>query len=190
MPLFQAIIERRNPPLALNGATVIAASLGLTLSSKIVVPFDPVPFTTQTLVVVGLGLALGRRRALVAVLLYLMQGAVGLPVFAETPEKGIGIDYMLGPTGGYLVGYLLAVLVAGSLGERGWRKPASAAAAALLASAVVYIPRLFWLGTVIGWFKPVLALGLYPFFLGDVVKAMLVVLLFTVTGRTFGSGRS
>jgi biotin transport system substrate-specific component len=190
MPLSQTIFERRNPSLALNGATVIAASLGLTLSSKIVVPFNPVPFTMQTFVVVGLGLALGRRRALIAVLLYLMQGAAGLPVFADTPEKGIGISYMLGPTGGYLVGSLLAVVVAGSLAERGWRKPAWAAAAALLASAVVYIPGLFWLGTVIGWDKPVLALGLYPFFLGDVVKAMLVALLFTVTVNAFGSGRS
>jgi biotin transport system substrate-specific component len=180
MTLYDAIATRRTTmPLAWDTAVVVAASLLLALSAKVSVPFYPVPLTMQTFVVIGLGLALGRWRGLAAVLLYLAEGAAGLPVFAGTPEKGIGIAYIVGPTGGYLLGYVPAVLLAGFLAGRGWdRRPLSAMAAGLLAGAVIYIPGLLWLGAVIGFDKPVLQYGLYPFIVGDVVKAALAAILF------------
>jgi biotin transport system substrate-specific component len=86
---------------------------------------------------------------------------------------------MMGPTGGFLIGFVLAALVAGFLARRGFdRRPATAMAAALLAGAVIYVPGLLWLGAVIGWDKPVLALGLYPFIPGDIAKALLAAIAF------------
>ncbi|MBX3567563.1 MAG: biotin transporter BioY [Rhizobiaceae bacterium] len=189
MILFAAIAERRkSSSLLTNVATVVAASLLLALSAKISVPFYPVPLTMQTFVVIGLGLALGPTRGLAAVLLYLAEGAAGLPVFAGTPEKGIGIAYMMGPTGGYLAGYIPAVLVAGRLAQRGWdRNTVLTLAAALLAGAVIYVPGLLWLGNVIGFDKPVLHYGLYPFVFGDIVKAALAALVFPAAWRWLAS---
>jgi biotin transport system substrate-specific component len=147
-------------------------------------PFFPVPLTMQTLAVIGLGLALGPWRGSAAVLLYLALGAAGLPVFAGTPQQGIGIPYMLGPTGGYLAGYALAAFLAGWLALRDWdRSPVSAMAAALLAGAVIYVPGLLWLGVVIGFDKPVLQYGLYLFVLGDLVKALLAAIAFPAVWR-------
>lgn len=192
MTLFSAIAERRGiTSLAIDAATVVAASLLLAVSAKISVPFYPVPLTMQTLVVIGLGLALGPVRGAAAVLLYLAEGVIGLPVFAGTPEKGIGLAYIMGPTGGYLLGYLPAVLVAGWLAERGWdRNPSSAMVAALLAASIIYVPGLLWLGSVIGFDKPVLQFGLYPFILGDIVKALLAALVFPAAWKTLDNRAS
>ncbi|ESY90529.1 biotin transporter BioY [Mesorhizobium sp. LNHC209A00] len=180
MTIYSVIARRWGTSrLAIDGTAVFAASLLLALSAKIAVPFYPVPITMQTFVVIGLGLALGPVRGLAAVPLYLAEGAAGFAVFAGTPEKGIGLAYMMGPTGGYLLGYLPAVLLAGWLAVRGWaRNPLSAMAAALLAGAVIYVPGLLWLGAVLGFDKPVLQFGLYPFIFGDIVKALLAVLVF------------
>lgn len=180
MTLYNAVAARPAGRITSTDViAVIAGSLLLTLSAKIQVPFYPVPMTMQTLVVIGLGLALGPVRGAAAVALYLAQGAAGLPVFAGTPEKGIGLAYMMGPTGGFLFGYLPAALLAGWLAERGWdRNVFSAMAAALLAGAVIYVPGLLWLGSVIGWDKPVLAYGLIPFIPGDIAKAMLAAIAF------------
>lgn len=180
MTLYQAVADRPTGRLTpADVVAVIAGSLLLTLSAKVQVPFYPVPMTMQTLAVIGLGLALGPVRGAAAVTLYLAEGALGLPVFAGTPEKGIGLTYMTGPTGGYLLGYIFAALLAGWLAERGWdRNVFTAMAAALIAGAVIYVPGLFWLGSVIGWDKPVLALGLFPFIPGDIMKAVLAAVAF------------
>lgn len=180
MTLYQAVADRPTSRLTSRDViAVVAASLLLTLSAKVQVPFYPVPMTMQTLVVIGLGLALGPVRGAAAVALYLLQGALGLPVFAGTPEKGIGLAYMMGPTGGYLLGYLPAAWLAGWLAERGWdRNVFTAMPAALLAGAVIYVPGLLWLGSVIGFDKPVLAFGLYPFIPGDIAKAVLAAIAF------------
>ncbi len=107
-------------------------------------------------------------------LLYVGVGALGLPVFAGTPEKGIGLAYMLGPTGGYLVGFVIAAALCGWLAERGWdRKLVSTATAMLAGNVLIYLPGLLWLGTVVGWDKPVLQWGLTPFLLGDLFKLLL-----------------
>ncbi|GLS34926.1 biotin transporter BioY [Mesorhizobium tianshanense] len=185
MTIYSAIAKRWGTSnLAIHGATVVAASLLLAISAKIAVPFYPVPITMQTFVVIGLGLALGPWRGLAAVLLYLAEGAAGFPVFAGTPEKGIGLAYMMGPTGGYLLGYLPAVLLAGWLAVRGWdRNPLYAMAAALFAGAVIYVPGLLWLGAVLGFDKPILQFGLYPFIFGDIAKALLAALVFPTTWK-------
>lgn len=181
MTLYNALTGERSHTTArlLDVTVIVASSLVLALSAKISVPFYPVPLTMQTFVVIGLGLALGPQRALAAVLLYLGIGAAGLPVFAGTPEKGIGLAYMTGPTGGYLLGYIPAALIGGWLAMRGWdRNPFLTLFAALVAGAVIYVPGLLWLGTVIGFDKPVLQYGLYPFIFGDLVKAALAAILF------------
>ncbi len=180
MTLYAAVTTQVGTRISARDVlVVVAASLLLALSAKISVPFYPVPLTMQTFVVIGLGLALGPTRGLAAILLYLAEGAAGLPVFAGTPEKGIGLAYMMGPTGGYLLGYVPAVILAGWFAERGWdRNPLTAMLAALLAGAVIYVPGLLWLGNVIGFDKPVLQFGLIPFIPGDIAKALLAALVF------------
>ena len=156
----------------------VMGSLALWLSAKTQVPFYPVPITMQTFVVLALGMAFGWRLGAATVLLYLAEGSLGLPVFAGTPERGIGLAYMLGPTGGYLLGFLFAAVVVGWLGQRGWdRHIATTVAAMALGTAIIYIPGLIWLGMVIGWDKPVLELGLWPFLPGDALKIALAALL-------------
>jgi biotin transport system substrate-specific component len=185
MTLYMRLAERRvDALLPIDSMAIIVASLLLTLSAKISVPFYPVPLNLQTFVVVGLGLALGPVRGFAAVLLYLAAGAIGLPVFSGTPERGVGLAYMAGPTGGYLLGFLPATVLAGWLAEHGWdRNRLSSAAAALLAGAIVYAPGLLWLRTVIGFDKPILQFGLQPFILGDFAKALLAALVFPAAWR-------
>lgn len=156
---------------------VVLGTILLTLSAKLKVPFYPVPMTMQVCVVLALGLALGFRLALATVLLYLIEGAAQLPVFAGTPERGLGLAYMMGPTGGYLLGYVFAAAAVGMLADRGWgRHWAKAILAGLIGLAIIYVPGIVWLGTVIGWYKPVLELGLMPFILGDLVKVLVAAL--------------
>jgi len=145
-------------------------------SAKLQIPFYPVPMTMQTFVVIVLGMAYGWRLGAATVGLYLLEGAFGLPVFAGTPEKGIGLAYIAGPTGGYLIGFLLASAACGWLAERGWdRSIVKTAAAMLVGNLFIYVPGLLWLGTLVGWDKPVLAWGLTPFLLGDLTKLALAV---------------
>lgn len=184
MSLYATLNGHRDHFLLRDLIFVVAASILIALSAKVSVPFFPVPMTMQSLAVVGIGLALGMRLGVMAVALYLIQGAAGLPVFSGTPEKGIGIAYMMGPTGGFLLGFLLAAGLAGWFADRGWdRNIVLAFAAALTASAVIYVPGLLWLGSIIGWDKPVLELGLYPFILGDLTKAALAALAFPAAWR-------
>jgi biotin transport system substrate-specific component len=159
--------------------SLLVGSLLLWVSARIQIPFYPVPLTLQTLVVLGLGVVMGPALGMATVGGYLLAGALGLPVFAGTPEKGIGLAYMMGPTGGYLLGFVLAVGVTGSLARRGWdRQVATTVLAMVLGNLAIYLPGVLWLGTLIGWEKPVLALGLYPFLLGDVLKIVVAALAF------------
>jgi len=152
----------------------IGGSLLIWLSAKIQVPFYPVPMTMGTFAILAIGAAFGARLGAATVILYLAQGAAGLPVFAGTPEKGIGLAYMVGPTGGYLVGYVLAAYAVGWLAERGWdRNVLTTAAAMLVGTVLIYVPGLLYLGVLFGWDKPLLEWGLYPFVLGDVAKLAL-----------------
>lgn len=163
-------------------AVIIGAAL-LAASSYIEVPFFPVPMTLQTMVVLGLGLAFGFWSAIGSVLLYLAAGIAGAPVFAG---GAAGPLVLTGPTGGYLVGFLLASGLCGLAHDRGLANSVPGAIfAAILGAALIYLPGLAQLGTVIGWDKPVLELGLYPFMLGDVVKALLAALGTVAIRRSF-----
>jgi biotin transport system substrate-specific component len=152
---------------------VLAGSLLLTVSAKVQVPFYPVPMTLQTLVVLLIGVAFGWRMGFATVLAYLAQGAMGLPVFAGTPEKGLGLLYMAGPTGGYLVGFALAAATTGWLAERGLDRSAIGTAIAMVAgNIVIYACGLVWLSTFVGMEKAV-TFGMAPFLFGDLVKIAL-----------------
>jgi biotin transport system substrate-specific component len=147
----------------------VLGSALLTLSAKIQVPFYPVPMTMQTLVVLLIGMAFGARLGIATVALYLAEGAVGLPVFAGTPEKGIGLAYMMGPTGGYLLGFVLAAAIAGWIVER--RRDAAGLALAVVAGSIaIYAPGVLWLAGLVGFAKA-LEFGLVPFLWGDLLKA-------------------
>jgi biotin transport system substrate-specific component len=158
--------------------TVLLAVFGtllLTASAKLQIPFWPVPLTMQTFVVLTLGMVYGWRLGAATVALYLVEGAVGLPVFAGTPERGIGLAYMAGPTGGYLVGFVLAAALTGWLAEKGWdRSPVRTAAAMFLGNIALYLPGIAWLSGIIGFDKAV-QVGLVPFLLGDALKLVLAV---------------
>lgn len=156
----------------------VAGSLLLTLSAKTQIPFLPVPLTFQTLVVLLIGFSYGPRLAFATVMFYLLQGAMGLPVFAGTPEKGIGLAYLMGPTGGFLVGFALAAAFCGVLAEKGWdRSMKKVLFGMLMANAIIYASGLLWLGTLMGWDKPILQWGLLPFIPGDVFKIVIAMLL-------------
>ena len=173
-----------------NLALVLAGTLLLWASAKVKVDLGVVPVTLQTLVVLSLGAAYGWRLAVATLLLYLAQGAVGLPVFAGTPEKGLGLAYMMGPTGGYLIGFLLAAALIGHFAERSYdRNPFKMFAAMLAATAVIYLPGLAWLSAFIGAENAV-GLGLLPFIWGDLIKAALAAALFPATWRLLGIWKS
>ena len=170
LPLDNALL--RNLMLA------VAGSLLLWISAKISIPFWPVLLTMQTLVVLMIGMAFGARLGAATVALYLLEGAAGLPVFSGTPEKGIGLAYMMSTTGGYLFGFVVAAGAVGFLAERGWdRNLSTTALAMLIGTVLIYIPGVLWLGMVLGWDKPILSWGLTPFLAGDALKLVIAAVL-------------
>jgi biotin transport system substrate-specific component len=156
----------------------------LTVSAKIQVPFWPVPMTMQTFVVLVLGMAYGWRLAGATVLLYLAQGALGLPVFAG----GGGAAYLAGPTAGYLAGFLLAAVAVGWLAEHGWdRSVPRTLAAMLIGTAIIFACGLAWLATLIGLPQAISA-GLAPFVLGEAVKIALATAILPFAWRLLQRG--
>ena len=167
-----------------NVILAVTGSIALTISAKISIPFYPVPMTMQTLVVLLIGMAYGWKLGGATILLYLAEGALGLPVFSGTPEKGIGIAYMMGGTGGYLLGFVIAASVAGYLASLGWdRNPLKTILAMLTGNIVIYVMGLLWLGALFGWDKPILDWGLKPFLFGDLVKIAIAAALLPACWR-------
>ena len=154
---------------------IILGSLALTISAKIKIPFYPVPMTMQTFVVMLLGLAFGYKIGLATVSLYLLEGIAGLPVFSNSPEKGVGLIYFTGPTMGYLIGFLSATLIAGTISSND--KILKIISKLLLSVSTIYILGVLWLGTLIGWDKPILEFGVYPFLLAEIFKLALLVII-------------
>jgi biotin transport system substrate-specific component len=171
---------------------VILAVLGSVLlwaSAKAQVPMWPVPMTMQSFVVLVIGMAYGARLAAATVLLYLAQGAIGLPVFAGTPERGIGLPYMLGPTGGFLVGFLIVAAVMGWLAERGWDRTVLGLTGAMaLGSVLLFVPGVAWLAASIGWTRAYAA-GVSPFMVGTLVKLALGVAVMLAAQRVLAARR-
>ena len=176
---------------------IFLGSIILTISAKIKVPFYPVPMTMQTFVVVLIGVTLGWKLGLATVFAYLFEGAIGIPVFAGTPEKGLGVAYLMGPTGGYLFGFLVATYVAGSFKydncfdsqkfklakenlpyflalRSAITLPYKNIIKLIFSVSFIYIFGLLWLGFLIGWDKPIFQLGAYPFLLAELFKMLIL----------------
>ena len=153
----------------------ILGTIILALSAKIKIPFWPVPMTMQTFVVLLIGIVYGWRLGLFTVSLYLLEGIAGLPVFAGTPEKGIGIIYFTGPTMGYLLGFLVAVFLTGYLNFN--NNLFKNFIKLIFSVSFIYVLGLIWLGSLIGWDKPVFELGAQPFLLAELFKILLLTVL-------------
>jgi biotin transport system substrate-specific component len=151
--------------LALIGSIILA------ISSKIKIPFYPVPMTMQTLVVLIIGVGYGWKLGVVTVVLYLFEGIIGLPVFSGSPEKGIGLVYFTGPTMGYLLGFIIAAYVSGKFTYN--NNVIETFLKLFFATSFIYILGIAWLGSLIGWDKPIFQLGAQPFLLAELFKILI-----------------
>ena len=154
---------------------IFLGTIALTISAKLKIPFYPVPMTMQTFVVLFLGLAFGYKIGLAIVGVYLLEGIIGIPVFSNSPEKGIGLVYFTGPTMGYLIGFLSAVFFAGYLNLR--NNIFIIFSKLVFSVSTIYLFGAIWLGTLIGWDKPILELGVKPFLLAELFKIVLLTIL-------------
>ena len=150
-------------------------SIALTLSAKLKIPFYPVPMTMQTFVVLFLGIAFGYKIGVASVGLYLLEGIIGIPVFSNSPEKGVGLIYFTGPTMGYLIGFLIATFFAGYLNLK--KNIFIIFIKLTMSVSIIYLLGILWLGTLIGWDKPIVQLGVTPFILAEFFKICLLTLL-------------
>lgn len=189
--LTQAFGPQSGTALRLKqAALVLVGVLALAIAAKIKVPMWPVPITMGTFAVLSIGAAYGARLGLVTILGYMLVGALGFDVFAGSSAEAAGLTYMMGGTGGYLVGYVLATLALGALAARGWdRSFGMMALALLIGNALIYLPGLAWLGHLYGWDKPILEWGLTPFLVGDAIKLALAAVLLPALWKMVGSVR-
>ena len=155
--------------IALMGSIILA------ISSKIKIPFYPVPMTMQTLVVLMIGVGFGWKLGVATVALYLFEGIIGLPVFSGSPEKGVGLVYFKGPTMGYLLGFLIAAYVSGKfIYDNNIIKTFLKLS---IATSLIYVFGMLWLGTLFGWDKPIFKLGAQPFLLAELFKILIATLM-------------
>ena len=131
--------------------------------------------TMQTFVVLFLGVSLGYKIGLASVSLYLLEGILGLPVFSNSPEKGVGFLYFTGPTMGYLIGFLTASFLASKINNKD--SFLFVLTKLIVATSTIYILGLLWLGTLIGWDKPIFALGAKPFLLAEIFKIIILAII-------------
>ena len=152
----------------------LLGSILLAISSKIKIPFYPVPMTMQTFVVIFIGVAFGWKLGVATVSLYLFEGIIGLPVFSGSPEKGIGLAYFTGPTMGYLIGFIVTVYIVGQFVYD--NNLVKTFLKLIFATSFIYILGMLWLGSLIGWDKPVFILGAQPFLLAELFKILIATL--------------
>tara|TARA_B100000579_G_scaffold6602_1_gene5026 strand:- start:83 stop:634 length:552 start_codon:yes stop_codon:yes gene_type:complete len=157
--------------LVKNLFIALIGTILLAISSKIKIPFYPVPMTMQTLVVLMIGIGFGWKLGVATITLYLVEGIIGLPVFSGTPEKGVGLVYFTGPTMGYLIGFLVAVFFAGKFNYN--NNLITNFLKLTFATSFIYILGMLWLGELIGWDKPIFKLGAQPFLLAELFKILL-----------------
>ena len=170
---------------------VIAGIAALALAAKIKIPMIPVPITMGTFAVLSIGAAYGMRLGLVTIIGYMLIGALGFDVFAGSSADAVGLTYMMGGTGGYLVGYVLAVLALGYAARHGWdRSIGKMALAMVLGNVLIYVPGLIWLAVLYGTDAPIFAWGLTPFLLGDALKLALAALLLPAVWSFVGASRN
>ena len=158
-----------------NIFVVLIGTLLLAISSKIKIPFYPVPMTMQTLIVLIIGVGYGWKLGIATIALYLLEGIIGLPVFSNSPEKGVGLIYFTGPTMGYLIGFLSACFLASFVKYND--NYVVIFIKLILSVSSIYILGVLWLGTLIGWDKPIFDLGVAPFLLAEFFKICLLTIL-------------
>ena len=161
----------KNSKIIKYAFVALLGSILLAISSKVKIPFYPVPMTMQTLVVIMIGIAFGWKLGLATISLYLFEGILGMPVFSGTPEKGVGLIYFTGPTMGYLIGFLAAVFLAGKFVYN--NNLIQNFLKILLATSFIYLLGVIWLGSLIGWDKPIFKLGVQPFLLAELFKILI-----------------
>ncbi len=172
--LIGTLWPARTSPILRWAASMLLGSAFLAVCAQINVPLYPVPMTMQTFGVLLIGMAFGKRLGAATVALYLFEGALGLPVYAQ--HAG-GLPVLFGATGGYLFGFVIAAWLVGALAERGWdRSVLTTALAMLLGNIVLYVPGLIWLAGFIGG-EQAIAGGLVPFVFGDLLKLALAAVL-------------
>ena len=154
---------------------IFIGSIILAISAKVKIPFYPVPMTMQTFVVLFLGISFGYKIALATVTLYLLEGIIGIPVFSNSPERGVGLAYFTGPTMGYLIGFLSACFLASYIKNED--NYFTILIKLLFSVSTIYILGILWLGTLIGWDKPILEMGVMPFLLAEFFKIVLLTIL-------------
>ena len=169
------VVKSENTKILKYLLIIFLGSILLTISSKIKIPFYPVPMTMQTFVVLFLGMSFGYKIGLATVSLYLLEGIIGLPVFSNSPEKGVGIIYFTGPTMGYLIGFLFATFLAGYFNFK--VNVFYTFLKLIISVSVIYILGVFWLGNLIGWDKPIIQLGVTPFLLAELFKISILAIL-------------
>ena len=154
---------------------IFLSSIALTISAKIKIPFYPVPMTMQTFMVLFLGIFLGYKIGSLAVCLYLFEGIIGLPVFSNSPERGVGLVYFTGPTMGYLIGFVSACILASFVKVKD--NYLIIFLKLIFSVSTIYVLGILWLGTIIGWDKPIFELGVAPFLLAEIFKISILTLL-------------
>ena len=169
------VVKSQNVKILKYILIIFLGSILLTISSKIKIPFYPVPMTMQTFVVLFLGMSFGYKIGLATVSLYLIEGIIGLPVFSNSPEKGVGLVYFTGPTMGYLIGFLIATFLAGYFKYN--ENLLNNFIKLLISVSTIYILGVFWLGSLIGWDKPIIEIGVTPFLLAELFKIAILTLL-------------
>jgi len=172
---MEIVKQKTNAKILKTILIVFLGTIFLTLSAKIKIPFYPVPMTMQTFVVLLMGIAFGWKLSVLTISIYLFEGIIGLPVFAGTPEKGIGLIYFTGPTMGYLFGFLVATFLAGFMNFQ--KNIFLIFIKLILCVSTIYIFGIFWLGILIGWDKPIIQLGVTPFLLAELFKILLLTFL-------------
>ncbi|MDX5382895.1 MAG: biotin transporter BioY [Rhodobacterales bacterium] len=189
--LTQAIAPREGTQLLIKQAALVVLGVAvLAIAAKIKVPMWPVPITMGTFAVLTIGAAYGARLGLVTILGYMILGALGFDVFAGSSAEAYGLTYMMGGTGGYLLGYVMATVALGWFAQAGWDRSAGKMALAMLVGNVlIYVPGLIWLGMLYGWDKPILQWGLTPFLIGDALKLALAAALLPALWKLVGRAR-
>ena len=172
---MELIKQNSQPKIIKLLLIVFFGSVILAISAKIKIPFYPIPMTMQTFVVLFLGISFGHKIALATIGLYLLEGMIGLPVFSNSPERGVGLTYFIGPTMGYLIGFLSASFLASYIKHDDnylliFYK-------LVLSVSTIYVFGVLWLGILIGWDKPIIELGVWPFLFAEFFKIALLTIL-------------
>ena len=168
---MQLIKQNTQSQLIKSLLVIFFGSIILAISAKIKIPFYPVPMTMQTFVVLFLGISFGYKIAIATVGLYLIEGIAGIPVFSNSPERGVGLIYFTGPTMGYLLGFLVAVYISGKFKYD--NNLIKTFFKLFFATSFIYLLGMIWLGNLIGWDKPIFQLGAQPFLLAELFKILI-----------------